>query len=91
LRLDFETFQILGPTLTTEATTATAGGTCPDQFKVTVSIGYFCQIMLFLWHHEFFPNTFFPEKLGNSKIMFSGKPHFTNFRKKLIVPFLHFF
>lgn len=36
LRLDFETFNIVGPTTTTEVTTTTAGGNCPDQFKVTV-------------------------------------------------------
>ena len=33
LRLDFETFTIVGPTLTTEAT----GAVCTDTFKVTVS------------------------------------------------------
>ena len=39
LRLDFETFTTVGPTITTE-NGGTAAGTysCPDQFKVTVSI-----------------------------------------------------
>lgn len=37
LRLDFETFSIVGPTTTTEVTTTTAGGNCPDQFRVTVT------------------------------------------------------
>ena len=33
LRLDFESFTLLGPTVSTE----TQGGLCPDTFKVTVS------------------------------------------------------
>jgi hypothetical protein len=33
LRLDFETFTTVGPTLTTEA----SGGLCTDSFKVTVT------------------------------------------------------
>ena len=32
LRLDFETFTIVGPTFSTEVD----GGTCPDTFKVLV-------------------------------------------------------
>jgi hypothetical protein len=38
LRLDFETFSIVGPTTTSEVDAPTAGGNCPDQFKVTVEI-----------------------------------------------------
>jgi hypothetical protein len=38
LRLDFETFTTVGPTISTEnGGTATGTYTCPDQFKVTVS------------------------------------------------------
>jgi hypothetical protein len=33
LRLDFESFTLLGPTVSTE----TQGGLCPDTFRVTVS------------------------------------------------------
>lgn len=35
LRLDFESFSILGPTVSTE----TQGGLCPDSFKVTTNTG----------------------------------------------------
>jgi len=38
LRLDFETFNILGPALTTE-TEAVSGDNCPDTFTVTVPSG----------------------------------------------------
>jgi hypothetical protein len=38
LRLDFETFTTVGPTISTENGGTAAGTyTCPDQFKVTVS------------------------------------------------------
>lgn len=38
LRLDFELFSILGPQGTVELPATSPGSTCPDQFKVVVSI-----------------------------------------------------
>jgi len=46
LRLDFETFAILGPATTTEVTTQLPGGNCPDQMKITVSTTEFSKTML---------------------------------------------
>jgi hypothetical protein len=52
LRLDFESFTIVGPTLSTEGVATTY--TCPDQFKVTVSMMKLSQTQIPLYTLLFF-------------------------------------